>query len=288
MCPAKGGKMKLFTLRSNADYLRFQRSEANSLEKHWSLIQNHIPSNESEFYVKGFSYTANQQVDFICDFKYSDGFPNVNWRERLVCPKSHFNNRTRFSIHLADTHLNLFSDSNIYIMEKVTPLYEYFSSSYKNTIGSEYLGTQIPLGSVNEIGIRNEDATCLTFQSETFDAILSFDVLEHIPDFFSAFRECYRVLKKNGHLMLSVPFNVKSERNLIRAINDKNGNTTHILPPEYHGDPIGSGGILCYQHFGWEIVENLKKAGFEDAYAVIGWAEEFGYFTPQIQFFAVK
>jgi len=62
----------------------------------------------------------------------------------------------------------------------------------------------------------------------------------------------------------------------------------HLLEPEFHGDPVGVGGILCYQHFGWEVVDELKKIGFSRVSAIVGWSEEFCYFEPQIQFVAIK
>ena len=36
--------------------------------------------------------------------------------------------------------------------------------------------------------------------------------------------------------------------------------------PEYHGDPLGSG-VLCFHHFGWALLDDLRGAGFADAAA---------------------
>jgi SAM-dependent methyltransferase len=49
------------------------------------------------------------------------------------------------------------------------------------------------------------DATGLAFDSQSFDAITMFDVLEHIPDHEKAIAETLRVLKPGGYLLLSVP-----------------------------------------------------------------------------------
>lgn len=46
----------------------------------------------------------------------------------------------------------------------------------------------------------------LPFDNETFDTILCTNVMEHIEYDGQAFRELARVLKKNGTLILSVPF----------------------------------------------------------------------------------
>ncbi len=45
----------------------------------------------------------------------------------------------------------------------------------------------------------------LPFEDETFDAILTFDVLEHVRDVRKTLSECYRVLKPGGKLFLVFP-----------------------------------------------------------------------------------
>jgi SAM-dependent methyltransferase len=281
--------MKFYFIRSFNEHKNLLMVEREKISAHMDHINRIIPASEQKFYVPGYSIVAKKQVDFLCDFQYSSGFPKVNWRERLCCPETGFNNRMRFSIHLIDSLLNLNSGSKIYIMEQVTPMYSFLKNSYVNLIGSEYLGDSVPLGSVNQSNIRNEDVTSLTFEDESFDAILSYDVFEHISNFDLAFKECFRTLKRDGRLLFSAPFNSKSDKNIIRAILDESGDIRHLLEPEYHGDPVGSGkGILCYQYFGWEILDHLRKLGFRDAYAILGWSDEYCYFTPQIQFLALK
>ena len=45
----------------------------------------------------------------------------------------------------------------------------------------------------------------LPFQDSSFDTIISFGAFEHNEDIDSIFKECYRVLDKNGVLLFSVP-----------------------------------------------------------------------------------
>ncbi|MGR3302592.1 MAG: methyltransferase domain-containing protein [Candidatus Scalindua sp.] len=45
----------------------------------------------------------------------------------------------------------------------------------------------------------------LPFEDETFDAILSFDVFEHLQNVQTTLDECYRVLKPNGRLYVVFP-----------------------------------------------------------------------------------
>lgn len=89
--------------------------------------------------------------------------------------------------------------------------------------------------------------------------------------------------------MWSVPFLSSSPTNSIRA-RLVDGQVKHIItPPEYHGDPLSSNGILCFQHFGWEMLDEMKQAGFRDAYAICYQSIPFGYLGgEQFMFFAVK
>ena len=48
-------------------------------------------------------------------------------------------------------------------------------------------------------------ATELPFKNEELGGILAFEVIEHVEDDREALREFYRVIKKNGHLFITVP-----------------------------------------------------------------------------------
>ncbi len=50
------------------------------------------------------------------------------------------------------------------------------------------------------------DASRLPFQDRAFTIVLSQETLEHVADPFKAVREMERVLKRNGRLLLQVPF----------------------------------------------------------------------------------
>jgi len=49
------------------------------------------------------------------------------------------------------------------------------------------------------------DAENLPFPDESFDLVISFDVLEHIQDDLKAIKEMHRVLRKNGRCFLETP-----------------------------------------------------------------------------------
>lgn len=146
---------------------------------------------------------------------------------------------------------------------------------FRGVVGSEYL-PHLPQGAVNDNGTRNEDLTRLTFQPEQFDAILTLDVLEHVPDYAAALRECARVLKPGGRMYFTVPFSNASDT-VVRARVRPNGNIEHLMEPEYHLDSLSPNGILCFYNYGYDLLDAATNAGFSDAYVFLYSSIEFGY-----------
>jgi hypothetical protein len=90
-------------------------------------------------------------------------------------------------------------------------------------------------------------------------------------------------------MLFSTPFDTASATNVIRARVLDNGHIEHLLPPEYHGDPLGGKGILAFQVFGWEMLTQVREAGFSSASALLYHSEDFGYLgAKQVQFVATK
>ncbi len=216
----------------------------------------------------------------IVDFAYSEIKSDNDWRESLICNNCGLNARLRATLHFLLSNENLNNQSKIYITEQLTPLYDLLKRNFPNLVGSEFLGNEIPRGSVNENEIRNEDATQLKFANSTFDFVLALEILEHIPDYKSALSEFSRVLKKDGLLIITTPFVAKSEKNIVKAFISSDGKTFTLGHPEYHGNPtLPDKGSLCYYYFGWELLEDLRKAGFEKAFSVFYISPFYGYFN---------
>jgi SAM-dependent methyltransferase len=131
---------------------------------------------------------------------------------------------------------------------------------------------------VNAAGVRHEDLTRLSFPDASFDAILTFDVLEHIPRYRAALAECHRVLRPGGSMLFSIPFLEDSPATRTRARFAENGELVHLLPPIFHGDPVNpENGVLCFHEFGWDVLDHAREAGFTDATALVYRDPEYGY-----------
>lgn len=106
--------------------------------------------------------------------------------------------------------------------------------------------------------------------------MVSCDVYEHVYDLASTFNESYRVLKKDGKLLFTIPFYHSEKYSTIRT-EKVGGQTIHYKEPQYHGNPVSDKGSLVVHDFGWDIVSVILGAGFEDVYANIVYRVECGY-----------
>jgi SAM-dependent methyltransferase len=127
--------------------------------------------------------------------------------------------------------------ARIYLAEQITHGYRIYKSRFPNLIGSEYLGDTLEPGQETMHGstrVRHEDHTRLSFASGSLDVVITQDIFEHIPDFREAFRESRRVLTANGCMAFTIPF-------------------------------------LCFHHLGWDVLDELRAAGFSQASAHLYW-----------------
>ena len=247
-----------------------------------SDLERDLIAPKEEFSIGAKCFVCDEEQSLLVDFQSAaparGGVTRrPNWRERLVCPVCNLNNRMRAAIHLLEINSDLNVNSAIYLGERLTYLYLNLKQRYPGLVGSEYLGEEFDAGYVDENSIRHEDMTALSFSDDSCDAIMHFDVLEHIPDFRGALSEALRCLRAGGNLFFSAPFRINEPNTLVRA-EVVDGDISHIEEPEYHGDPVNpSEGILCYYHFGWDLLDEMKRIGFFEPKIHLYWSKDFGY-----------
>lgn len=205
-----------------------------------------------------------------------------DWREGMTCSHCGFSARIRATVGFMQRHCSV--DADVYITEQATSLYAWLQKRWPRIQGSEYaddperlveLSTQLHhLGGSGEVAF--QDVTKLGWEDASLDAVVSGDVLEHVPNYHAALAQFARVLRPDGVLMATFPF-TDDQHTIVRARLGADGSIEHLMPPEYHGDPI-SGGVLCFYHFGWDILDSVRAAGFRRAEMVMPWVPQAGIY----------
>ena len=102
----------------------------------------------------------------------------------------------------------------------------------------------------------------LSYPDESFDLVVTSDILEHVRKPMVAFAEIFRVLKPSGYHVFTVPMqDPLPSKSLARVDTTSNEADVFILPEHYHGNGKG-GRSLVYTDFGRDILDMLAEVGF--------------------------
>ena len=189
-----------------------------------------------------------------------------NWRESLVANGLLSRNRAVLAL-LEQVYgsLEALRQQDIYLVEALSS----FALWMQCQLGQERLTCSEYL---NEAGdtfadIPHQDIGELTFCNSTFDLVLCNEIFEHVQHINQAFAEIARVLRSGGRLVATCPLAFGQVESIVKAVADPSTGQTQLLGEiELHGDPIRpKQGSLVYQIPGWEVVDQLRKAGFSKA-----------------------
>jgi len=273
-------------LHSLNEFEEYKIKNINVWNSRLRLEENLSKLNQNEFNLIGINPVSKKKVNFNIGGKRKNKVRNGvrihNFRESLIDSEVGLNSRLR-SVVVALEKNKIFDSSiskDIYLTEEITPFYNFIRKSVNlenvNLYGSEYLGNSYKSGELVN-GVNHQDLTNLSFESSTLDTIVSLEVLEHIPDYQVALKEIYRVLKPGGQCFITVPFALNNFYHIERAKLNKDGVIEHILPPEYHGDPVNpQEGVLCYRYYGWKLLDELKTIGFNSSKMLFVWSIFYG------------
>lgn len=118
----------------------------------------------------------------------------------------------------------------------------------------------LPHGTVHTShGYRCENLESLTFNDNEFDLFITQDVMEHIYDPESAFKEIGRVLKPGGAHIFTVPLINKCKSTERWATCGADGKPVFLNTPEYHGNPIDPEGSPVTMHWGYDISQYIMS-----------------------------
>lgn len=128
----------------------------------------------------------------------------------------------------------------------------YIATQYDPTV---HFGTLHPSGAY-----RSENLEDQTFADRSFDIVVTQDVMEHLFDPIQATREIARTLRPGGAHVFSVPI-VRKQAPSRRRARLTAGGIEHLLPEQYHGNPMSEKGSLVTVDWGYDILEHLGRGG---------------------------
>ena len=207
-------------VKSHAQYVNYMWSAKCQYAEREALEAASI-TDPMEITLDGYCAVCHHQTTFHVDMKHSiedcGGHKHPNWHDQLVCTSCQLNNWIRASLHLFIQECAPKKHAKIYITEQNTPLFRWVKEHFDSVVGSELLGSDRSPIEDSSAGIRQELPKGLSCSDGALDYILSFDALQHIPDYKTAIRECARVLREGGQMLFSVPFSLESDDHILRA-----------------------------------------------------------------------
>jgi SAM-dependent methyltransferase len=209
-------------------------------------------------------------MDSHCNICGNNGafIPRDNDREGLICTNCSSTSRLRAIVYLLGAHLGM-NDQPLAAWEKRKSVRILESSGrgpypimFKERF--DYYNTEYNPNTdlINKPFTEYADFQHLAYQDETFDIVIASDVFEHVREDEKGFREIYRVLKRGGIFILTVPYHHEWEQTLVR-VKIEGDKEIHLLPPEYHG---GGGQTLAYRTYGRDLLSRLRSFGYSVAY----------------------
>jgi SAM-dependent methyltransferase len=128
----------------------------------------------------------------------------------------------------------------------------------------------------------------MPYEDGFFDCILSSNVIEHLEDQYTFIRECYRVLRDRGKLVVSTPnvFNLKA-----RMANLLVGSNLFTGRPQNEVDPFEGGEHINMVNY-YDLRVNLHRNGFRiihsSTHCYSNTAMSFFWLTPLIYLFTYR
>lgn len=237
---------------SNIDW-----SELTELEQAWlframlkagkNLQNTQGVSGDVKYLVSssGYCHCCKQQAVFCSD--------DVWLRDHLACSSCGSTPRQRNLIRTLDELIPAWDTK---VIHESSPGNEYFRSlpeySFSQFISDLELGCEIQHGGTNQ------NLERLTFPDESFDIVITQDVMEHVFSPEKAMTEVLRVLRPGGWHIFTTPRHLHLMKSVKRAsfVNNK---IKYIKPAEYHGNPVGDGKALVTFDWGMDFESLVQK-----------------------------
>lgn len=155
-------------------------------------------------------------------------------------------------------------DMRVYLSESVTHYASYLRDRCPKLRSSEYL----PDPNHHLRGqVANRDLRNLSLPPASMHCLLCNEVLEHVEELEPTLEAMAQALTLGGYLLATVPMAYGQRDSIVKALWKGEGEEPELLmEAEWHGDPLDSTkGSLVYRIPGWELLDQLRGAGFREA-----------------------
>ena len=192
----------------------------------------------------------------ICAKRSAFAQVGANAREALLCVRCRSSPRGRAMLLALDRSAPNWRGGEVYEAGPSGPLSRYLANECRALTTSFYL-SDVPSGQIHN-GMRSENLERLTFDDESFDVVVTQDVLEHVLQPRRALAEIARVLRPNGSHVFTVPYSPTAPT-ASRAESDPDGKVVLLAPPEYHVDPLDPAGVLVITDWGNDLPDIVRE-----------------------------
>jgi SAM-dependent methyltransferase len=192
-------------------------------------------------------------------------------RSHLACARCRSLPRSRALVHVLETHFPAWRDLHIHESSPGGASLGKFMRECRHYLPTHFF-PDTPPGETRD-GCRCEDTEAQTFQThafrcedleaqtfadELFDLVITQDVFEHVLDPGRAFAEVARTLKPGGAHVFTIPW-YPGQETMVRAVR-VNGSVKHLLPPDYHVNPMDDEGSLVVTEWGRDVADFIYRA----------------------------
>lgn len=165
--------------------------------------------------------------------------------------------RFRHILHVLSVLFPDYRKLSIHESSASGPVYEKLRLECSGYVASQFWPDVRP-GAIRE-GFRCENLESMSFPDQSFDIVVTQDVMEHVLNPDLAFREISRTLKPGGAHIFTVPW-YPSRKTFVRASPSDSGCVYHA-PKEFHGNPIDPEGSLVVTDWGRDLLDFIFQHG---------------------------
>lgn len=193
------------------------------------------------------SYPKRVQCN-ICEWEGSH-FLSDPWHEHVNCPRCYSGVRQRLFIAALQNIDKFLFEKIIYQKRILHFAPEEMVSSKIRDRASLYVTADFVRA---DCDLQLDMSNMTDIKDETFDVVIAFDVLEHVPNYQSALEETHRILSSKGFGIFTVP----QQDNLAKTFEDPN-----IISPDDRKIHFGQGDHL--RIFGDDFAMTVAKIGYD-------------------------